>query len=849
MNTKTTIYLALLLSLLVAGFLYLTRGGPQTEPEPDRRPETPGAAVARDVLNPALGDPVKIVVRRAGDEQPWEFETHEKDESGYPRWKMTSPVVMEVVRWEVERIPNTIKRAKYDLAFTPGSPGAPSDSEAGLAPPQWSVTITDSEGKSASLEVGKPRSTTETYVRRPGEKEILVATTSFNDLVRNQAIAYRTQGFWSLKPEDVRRVEIIDRTSEQPVTYVVVPDGRAGWRFEEPVSGRATDKVQSMVQTFVNMRVLRWLSDDAARLRGYGFEPAAFTLRATVEVQMPLGDDEKKNEEGNAKAVDNGSAMAVSKPAADTITPEDQAADTQTADSESTPKTRTVLKTYEFDLSNQSPLGEESKVYVRLGGTTAVGDIMKVAADKLKPSLTDWRDLRLVAVPLANPTRVALTSSGSSTAFTRREGRWFFEDGRRAEDTLVTEIVTTVANLRAVVLEDQTASTSTYGFEQPQADIRITTVDQTTPHRLVLGAYSDPQSKRLIYARFGDGPVAKLRAEDVRPLLRQPRELLDRTVFQFAPNRIERLTIERAHAITGEAERLEFERSETQWLLTHPVSAPVRQERLRELLDQLGALRGQAVLAENGQATSFGLNNPEITVTLTYKPPVESRMESKPEAGGAGGSAVENAGADNSEDSANENGAKLVSVEYQPPPQTYILRITMHDGRAVAVREDGGNVVEIPHAFRDLLLEELRSGDLFRSAADGITRLAIEGASGSYDFERREGKWTYAAEPDLPLDQAKVQNLVLQVRDLKSERFLDHAKQAHESTFSDSRLWHVELDGSDTGPEMLVVSTQIHSLNGVAAHPAVVVGRKGEFLLSQSDLARLEVRLSDLEAR
>ncbi|MCO6437394.1 MAG: DUF4340 domain-containing protein [Phycisphaerae bacterium] len=818
MNTKTTLYLVVLLSLLVAGFLYVTNAPPKPEEEADRGPANPGAAVARDVLAESLGDPVKIVVQRNGEDEPWVFEATDKDENGYPIWEMTAPTPMKVMRWQVERIANSLKRAQYVLSFKPGEPGSVTPEEAGLAPPQWTATITDADGKSASLEVGIARSPSESYARRPGQDEILVSTTSFKDLLLPSRIAYRVQEFWSFKPEDVRRVEIVDRTGDQPVTYILVPDGRTGWRFEQPFSGPATDKVKAMVQTFGNMRALKWHSDDPARLRGYGFEPAAYTFRATVEEQVPVESDETESAKDESNQEEGG---------------------------EEKPKTRTELTTHEFEMSTQSPLGEDSKVFVRLGGTAAVGDILKVAADKLRLSPSEWRDLRVTVTPIAAPSRVDLTTPEGSAAFVRRDGRWFFDDGRRAEDALVDELIATVSNLRAVVFEDQAGDPTQYGLDQPQIDIRLTTPASTSAKRLVIGNYTDPQTRRLVYARFEDGPVSKLRVEDIQPLLRAPREYLDRTVFQFSPNRIERLSLSRPNPVTGDRESLVFEKPESQWIMAEPVSAPVRQDRLGKFVDNLGGLRAETVLADNGELSAFGLRDPEVTIAFSYRPPVEFRME--PKAKAEGKTATDSDASD--EDNGTEaNSGDLVQVEYQPPSQTYTLWVTMHDGKAVAAREGAPQIYALPRAFFDQLGEEFRSGELFRFDPEAVSSFSIRNGDASFAFEKSNDAWKYTSEPDLPLDQAKVQNLLLQIHDLKAGSFLTQTDTPPAQFGLDQPARQVSVKTNDS-TAMLNISSKTESARGIPGQAANVSGVPGVFLIPVPDLARLEVRMEDLEAR
>ncbi|MEK6798923.1 MAG: DUF4340 domain-containing protein [Planctomycetota bacterium] len=803
MNTKTTVFLAAIFALVVIGYLVLERSPVVQPQEATKPPASATAAVARDLLTEKLGTVVKVVVKKNG--QPdWVFESPGKSEAGQAEWRMTAPFESKVASWEIDRYGRDLGRLQYEIAFQSGDVGGVTPADAGLAPPEATVTLTDDAGKSAAIEVGKPRSADETYVRLAGADQIVVAKQSLKTLFKAKALEYRDQQVCNFKPEDVKRVEITDRTAEgNPVQYAFVRDG-SKWAMESPVSARATEKVDEMVRNVSRLRVAKWEDDAKDRLGVYGLEPSAITAKLTVEEQVPIEGDQTK-------------------------TPEEPAGENKEQAEVEKPKTETKTTVYELHVSNRSPIGEDTKTYLRVGNETLVATIMKTTADKLRPVMSEWRDMHVTSADIERATRIEMTVAGTSASLSKKEGAWTFEsDGGKAEDAEVKKLLTALKDMKAVAFVDATeADVATYGLAKPATEIRLTIPGAEAAERIAIGGPTDAATKRMTYLRRNELlSVGKVRAGDLETIERSPTTYRDRGIIEVASGSVEKLTIHRENAPTKQREELTFLSGELGWRMTAPVEAGVETQKVGELAAALGTLRAAAVASELGQTSAFGLDTPQVVVKLTYQPSAEMRV---PEPAKGGEPAKE-------------------PVEVQPSSLTIELSATEHDGKFYAKRGDRPAIYEIDRANFDKLRAEYRAGTVFDFEGPKVTKFTAQEGGQSHAFVKKDGKWTYGSDADLPLDHAKVENLLIQIKDVKTTRFAAHSETdlARFGLTTPYRVIEVTLENG--GVQRLMISDQ-STVGAEEGNFATVAGRPGVFLLPPDALTRMSVDLTGLEKR
>lgn len=808
MNTKTTLYLAVVLVVLGASYYVL-----RSRPEPIDADTTPMRAVAasaatRDLLEDKLSNVVKVVCKHS-DGREWVFEKDtETSEAGQDVWRMTSPMQMQCVRWEVDKFGNRLGNLQYELSYKPGEPGAVTAAQAGLQPPEATVTLTDADGRTATVEIGKPVSDRETYVRLAGSDEICVGKSDLRNLVKDRAVEYRDKQLWEFKPEDVTRVEIVDRSdADAPVSYAFSRDG-ARWMMASPVTARATSKVDDMLRAMSRLRAIEWHDDDPDKLVTYGLERASVSVRTTVEEEIPVEkEEEAEGEEG----------------------PEEPP---ETA-------TETKVTVYELHLSDQSPIGEDTKTYMRVGDEHVVATVMKTTTDKFKPVMSEWREMRITPVNVNAATRIELTTPEGLATLVKKEGEWSFEpDGGRAEDSAVGDLLDAVGDLSAVVfIDEEPTDLASFGLDQPQAEIRLTIPGVEGVERITVGGYTDEKAKRLVYVRRNElASIAKVRTPDMVKLIEGPRVYRDRTVVEVLPSRFERIRLSTENRFLGGRNEVTLGRHDNTWSMAEPVVASVLEEQIDKLVEALGGLRAEQVVSEAGEPSAYGLHAPAVTVALTYKPPVEYRIEPPSEG---------------EPDESGEEGDKTKPaepVEVQPPPRTLELMVARHDGKYYAKRSDRGTVYEMGEDFFKQLVAEYRTDRVMDFEDDEVRRLSIRKGDQSHVFEKKEDDgWVYQAEPDLPLDSKKLDNLLLQVRDLRTKRYVRHAESDLSAYGLSTPSHEVMVTLDDGSSQVLSVSDKRGNDGTDKGHFAAVKGHSGVFLLTADSVQRFEVSLDDLE--
>jgi hypothetical protein len=259
-----------------------------------------------------------------------------------------------------------------------------------------------------------------------------------------------------------------------------------------------------------------------------------------------------------------------------------------------------------------------------------------------------------------------------------------------------------------------------------------------------------------------------------------------------------------------------------------------------KLVETLGGLRAQQVVTQTGEPSAFGLHAPDATLSLTYKPQKEYRIET-PEPGGA----------DTDTETATDSDAtpSAQPVEVQPPSQTITIQVADHDGKVYVQRTDRPVIFEMPRDFLSQLRSEYRADRVLDFDETDVTRFSITAHESTHTFDRRDDKWVYAAEPDLPLDAAKVKNLLVQLADLRTERFVEYAAADLSSYGLTSPEREAVVQMSEGSRHVLRVSSRQGKRAGNGGFYAAVENRDGVFLLTADAVGRFDVSLDALESQ
>ena len=116
------------------------------------------------------------------------------------------------------------------------------------------------------------------------------------------------------------------------------------------------------------------------------------------------------------------------------------------------------------------------------------------------------------------------------------------------------------------------------------------------------------------------------------------------------------------------------------------------------------------------------------------------------------------------------------------------------------------------------------------------------------EFAKVNDQWQYAPDPDLPIDPKRVQDLLLRLKDLTSERFVAYKVTDPAAYGLDEPEHSVTVKLADGVEQRLIVSAGVCEADPAKRRYATVVGTGEVFLVSGDTIKRFEIELDEYEA-
>lgn len=589
MNFRTTIVLVIVAAVGLAAWMLVTAPRPGVEIDDSNSNEAERGANL--VFAEALSDDEIVRVRIERPGQPaLAFERDAKSESAalaaatQREWRMTAPVVAGAQTWVVDSLVNQI----VDLEAAPLRKGgeAVDGKSAGLDPPTALVTLEDGAGKSYALEIGrKPPLSNDTYVRRPGETQLRVASADLTRDMKKPVADFRARKLLEFKPADVQRVEIAHSDRD----YRLVRAGE-DWEIKAPVETPAdAAKVNGLLSKLSYVSIADFVDDAPPSLATYGFEPPHERIEVTLRSSIPPH------------------TPASSQPA-----------------SGPTERSEVLLVGGFADAA-------KAKRFVKIGNQPWVASVNVTDLDPLVPNLTELRDARVTRVTAANARSIEITAAGGASATLRYDGsRWVGEgDLERLDLPAVTELLEAYESLRALEFVSSPGDLSQYGLASPRATITITTADD---RRVTLKIGDVTKSGRNAYAqRNDDAEVLVISQQQAADLTVTPLTLRARNVLTVAPGDVREVRIEQGGGEQPGQTTAAARNDAGGWELRQPEGAPLDPAATESLARDLARLRAKRVVGKDS-ASEYGLSQPSATVhfTVQSRRPIAPASQSSP---------------------------------------------------------------------------------------------------------------------------------------------------------------------------------------------------------------------------
>ncbi len=719
MNSKTTGILFVLVAIVAVLIFALPE-------EKITAPEKPSANTVKveleKLIDDEFGEAVRIEVTQP-DEPNWTFEKSDRESDSDGNWAMTAPYAFTVPKWQAETIAKQVKKLEYTSKHD-GSSGSVTAANCGLEPPHATVSLTNADDRTVRVHVGRDEGSREAYVSLNDDPTIYRVNASLKNLLKDKALAYRDQKLFDVEIGEIVRLEIREPNPDGGIdTYVMAKTG-AEWRFEKPTPAKGlADQIRKVCSTFAALRAQEWVAGNVSDMARYGLDDNARTIIATsARLETP----ETVND----------------------------------ADSNGTPPPpKEVISEFVLHLSSVSPIGEDTKVYASRGDEKIVGTVAKNLADTFAPNLKEWRDNSFIERDTTTARSITLTEGGITTQFERSGTDWRFAESQALADRVeIHSLLSAIKDLKAVnFIASSSADDTEFGFDDPKGVVTLKFDEDEDNLTLTIGAITDSVSRRLTYLRAND-TIAKVNTADIVKLLRSATVYRDSTVVAQPKERIRSITIERSANAMGNSDPMmsvTLTQTDDQWLMTAPVESQVDEMQMQRLLSMLSSLRAKSILdvTQGENLAEYGLDNPTVRFSYTITPPMSYRVLSS---------------------DINSNGSNRVE-KVQPPDETYELLIGQASNNVYVQRVGTPqHVYIIAKTLLPDFLAEYRKKQIFSFEADDVTAVSFTDGDAMLGLTKDDGNWLYTQEADVPLDQAKVANYVLRVKNAAIARVVQY---------------------------------------------------------------------------
>ncbi len=803
MNFKTTaVMLVLLGGLLVGVFVIRNQEVSRVNESVAETPPSPAEMAARPLFDPPLEDVVKIVFSRSG--QPdCVFEMVESEGDAGVLWRLTSPFEAEVPQWEANGIVNRLKGLRYQIVYRAGQDGAVGADEAGLAKPRVTVGLFEKGGREHKVRIGLPASDSTHYLGAGDSADVFVVQGSLDGLLKRNVYEYRDRRMFGFDASSAVAVEfnvVANEMDDESTTYrLVQSDG--DWRFEEPFADDAIDKVVvDAIDAMSGLRASAWVAGDASTvLARYGFAPPRVDIEVTCEETVAIESSESDESVGEAEDGQDG------------------------GDASSEPVTETVIRQYRLLIASRSPLGQDKMVYAKLDTDGAIATITRTIADKMTPAMETWRDMTLVRTAVSDVERLTITSRGGEPAVLSRNdlGLWVFEgSGRVADGGSVRELVRTISELDAFAyVEHANVRNPEFGLVDPAIQIEVKVKGEDKPAVIRVGNPTDPVGRRAYYLQRGDSKaVAKVRSGQAEILLRSPISYRDRDILKLAVSEIRSIRLDRLDDETGQYQTHAMTNDAGTWRLTVPFAGDADLQTAANLAARVADLRAITMVPDTDVNALAAIKHPRVIASIVHAKPSVIR--------------------------AGEDGEAQTSSDEL---ETVSISIGLRSGKVYARRADRDALFEIPASVLDAVEADVHSRAIWSFEMSQVKNVTVKSDGVSHGFGRGSAGWYYLPEPALPIDAKKVDNLVLQLGDLKLKRYVAYDVTDLRPFGLDNPARSVTISTDEGRSLELFISDRASAADGERNVFAAIKGWPHVFLLTPATVLRVSVDMDEFE--
>ena len=469
-------------------------------------------------------------------------------------WDMLEPVKTRGDRAVVDDMVTGLATARMDREIDP-NPAKPADF--GLDPPTAEVKL-EVKGRAEPLVLrvgGKNPTGVWVYAREGAKPAVITLSESIARDTSRPVADFRDHTVMAFDRRNVTGVDL-DVNGDQ---IALAADEPGKWRIVKPRALRAdTDLVSEFLDKLEGAKATEFVDDAPKSLAPYGLDKPA---RVTVWV-------------GRDK---------------------DRAA-------------RTLLV--------GRPVPEKKGVYVKREGEPGVILTAGAVWTAFPKTVAALRDKTVVTYAYDKLAKVEITHGRESIGLEKAGTEWKLTapEALRADSGAVTQLLWKIRDLRALGFLAEGAADVPRFLAKPEVTVKLWESGAKEPRTLLL--QSSPERRggqpAALAAVQGEGPVVLVEGKVLSELTPGVALLRDRTVFPA----FDLGDVKRARVTAGDKPLVVEKSGETDWKQVEPARGATKDGRVANVLLALKALKWKEIASKGGDDVKFGLDKPELEVTV-----------------------------------------------------------------------------------------------------------------------------------------------------------------------------------------------------------------------------------------
>jgi len=485
-------------------------------------------------------------------------------------WRITAPIQARADRWAVESILDRLETTEKKWAVSPAGDEEVSLADYGLEAPRRTVTVTldGPQERTWTILVGKPTGADDAVsVKLEGRQDIFAVA---RDIIAKTDVTVT----------DLRSKKLAPRISTFDLNAVAVT--MRGGGEQEPVSVRCerSGGTWEMKVPFLDLADGDAVEQVADKVYNHSIGKDDFVSEDPTEL----------------------SEFALDKPDVTvTLQSEDQ------------------TQEFAFAAVKQD---DETTYYATNKAEGAVVKVPENLYNALRVAPHDLRSNKLVDAKARQIDRIAISGAKGELALRRAGDDWEIdgENPEAADGAVMDQVIRDLTQAKVKeFLSDEPEDLAAYGLtDDERITVTLSDEDDETIARIAFGQAPDADT---VYAlRPGYPPVLLVPQERYFDAFRRGRlAFLDREILSEPSEQAVRVNL--SHE--GGDFVCTRESAGADWKLQEPVSGPADQWAARMIVDTFGHLRvGAFVASEAEDLTPYGLDQPQVTATVTYREPV-----------------------------------------------------------------------------------------------------------------------------------------------------------------------------------------------------------------------------------